>query len=149
MDQRVAQYLDSFVKGLSNAERGLLSRRKQRALEEMRIVLESFAKAASSRHEQESVEQYEAILAMLKGADSRHQPDWDEVASRWLDLIRPIWYERLKQRRNKPLLLKHIRRDLQGEEDRLRPAIFEQFRTFPLRPSPDERISAAIVGVSS
>lgn len=149
MDSRVAQCLDAFVNRLSDAERGLLPRKKQRALEEMRIVVESYAKAASSRREQESVEQYNAIIAMLVGRDSRHQPDWDEVASRWLDVIRPIWYEKLKQRRNKPLQLKDVRQDLLSDEGRLGPAIFEQFRSFPLMPSPDERISACIVGVAA
>lgn len=149
IDERVAQYLDGFVKRLGDAERGLLSRKKQRALDEMKIVVEGYAKAASSRRDQENVDQYNAILAMLTRTDSKRQPDWDEVASRWLDLIRPIWYERLKQPRHKPLLLKDIRRDLLAQEERLRSTIVGQFRTFPLMPSPDERISACIVGVSS
>lgn len=148
MDERVAQHLDTFAKRLSDAERGLLPRRKQRALEEMKIVLERFAKDASARHDQESLDQYNAVLSMLDGKDASRQPDWDEVASRWLDLIRPTWYERLKQPRHKPLLLKDIRKDLLTREEALRSAIFSQFRSFPLMLSPDERISACIIGVA-
>ena len=77
-----------------------------------------------------------------------HQPDWDEVAARWLDLIRPVWYARLKLPRRKPLLLKDIRRDLIAEEATLGPQILEKFGVFPVLSSPEERISACILGVT-
>jgi hypothetical protein len=69
------------------------------------------------------------------------------VAGRWLDLIRPVWYERLRQPRNKPLLLKDIRRDLIAREDSLGPQIIQKFRAFPVLEAPDERITACILGV--
>jgi hypothetical protein len=38
------------------------------------------------------------------------QPDWEELAARWLDLIRPMWYEKLEERgRWKPLFTFSIR----------------------------------------
>jgi len=35
---------------------------------------------------------------------------WAELSARWLDLIRPVWYQKLQERgRRKPLLLRDIR----------------------------------------
>ena len=50
------------------------------------------------------------LLEMLGSNAGGLQSVWDEVASRWLDLIRPVWYERLRAGgRNKSVLLKDIR----------------------------------------
>jgi hypothetical protein len=40
--------------------------------------------------------------------------NWDVIAERWLDLIRPAWYAALSGRRKqaRPLLLKDVRQDL-------------------------------------
>ena len=40
---------------------------------------------------------------MLTDPLPEKQPDWDEVASMWLDVIRPVWFEALSGARNKPL----------------------------------------------
>jgi hypothetical protein len=139
--------LDGFIARLADAERALLPRKKQRALVEMEQVLKHFLEAASDRRDQEAVDHYDAILRMIRPAGGPQQPDWDEVAGRWLDLIRPVWYERLRQPRNKPLLLKDIRRDLIAREDSLGPQIIQKFRAFPVLEAPDERITACILGV--
>lgn len=75
-------------------------------------------------------------------------PDWDEVAARWLDIIRPIWYEELTQPRSKPLLLKDIRKKLILAKDSLQPEIIEHFKSFPVQKQTDKRILACIIGVS-
>jgi hypothetical protein len=149
MDHRAADLLASFISRLSLAERALLPRKKQRALDEMELILRSFIEKASARHDQDAVDHYDALLRCLNSPDPGRQPAWDEVAARWLDLIRPVWYERLKQRRNRPLLLKDIRRDLIAGEQTLGPRIIEEFQTFPVLPAPDERISACILGVAT
>ena len=56
---------------------------------------------------------------------------------------------RLKLPRKKPLLLKDIRRELIAEEATLSPQILKKFHVFPVLSSPDERISACILGVTS
>lgn len=109
----------------------------------MEVVLERFLDDACRRHAQEAVEHYRAILQMLRSPGA-HQPDWDEVAN----LIRPIWYERLIRPRNRPLLLKDIRKSLVGKEATPGSSILEKFRAFPVLPPPDERISACILGVN-
>jgi hypothetical protein len=57
------------------------------------------------------------------------------------------WYEKLRQPRNRPLLLKDIRADLLRDEATFGATLIENFRSFPVLPSADERISACIVGV--
>ncbi|QKT03531.1 helicase [Ectothiorhodospiraceae bacterium 2226] len=149
MDQRAADLLAEFVAQLSQAERALLPRKKQRALEEMERALSKYIDKASARQDQEAVDHYHALLDCLRSPDPHRQPAWDEVAARWLDLIRPIWYERLKQRRNKPLLLADIRAYVLAQEESLGPRIIAQFQSFPVLPSPDERVTACILGVNA
>ena len=141
--------LDMFIKKLMFAERQLLSQRKQRALEEMEKVLDKFILSAGARRDQRTVTVLEGLLGLLRDPDPNHQPNWEEVAARWLDLIRPIWYERLQYTgRKKPLLLKDIRRTLVAAEESLLPKIIAEFsKTFPLQKRPDERIIACIIGV--
>jgi hypothetical protein len=69
----------------------------------------------------------------------------DEIAARWLDLIRPIWYERLK--RPRPLLLKDIRRDVLNAGESFRAQVLQAFESIPILQTPDERIAACIIGV--
>lgn len=143
-----AELLVRFIHWLGDAERSLLPRRKQRALDEMSEVVNHFAHVAAQRQDQAALGHYEAILRALRERGGEVQPDWDDVASRWLDLIRPVWYERLKQKRRRPLLLKDIRDDLKDSEATLGPQIVERFASFPLMPLPEERISACILGTN-
>lgn len=78
------------------------------------------------------------------------QPDWEELAARWLDLIRPMWYEKLQERgRRKPLLLKDIRKDLVSSEGSLLPKIISEFtKVLPAQRPVDERIVACIIGIA-
>jgi hypothetical protein len=134
---------------LGTAERRLISRRKRRALDEMEIVLRGFVHNAGDRGDQPVVDGLLPLVEMLEAASGEAQPDWDEVASRWLDLIRPVWYERLRAGgRNKPLLLRDIRAAVIDAEADLVPRILEAFgRDFPAQRPADERIVASIVGV--
>lgn len=112
------------------------------------IVLERYQAAAVARNDEESLNAYGELTLALTEPPPDIQPDWDEVAARWLDLIRPVWYERLVRGRGGLLLLKDIRRELGRREDSLGDALIETFRRFPLMPPPDERISACIIGVA-
>ena len=147
MTDKAAEFLNRFVGRISEVERLLLPRKKQRALEEMETVLDKFLKQAARNQAQERFEHYQSILDMLRKANPDYQPDWDEVAARWLDIIRPIWYQRLQQPRNRPLLLKDIQADLLKSEEEFGSTLIDKFRSFPVLPGADERISACIVGV--
>lgn len=142
--------LRRFFDGLARAERQLLSRRKQRALEEMELVLENYLKSSSAQKRQQEIDMLTELLTLLRKPGSEIQPDWEEVAARWLDLIRPIWYAKLQESHRKPLLLKDIRRDLMTPEvrEQLLPKMLTEFaRDFPAQKPPDERVVACIIGI--
>jgi len=148
-DERSASLLTEFLIRLDEAERSLLPRRKQRALEEMRIVVEKLAEDAGVTGKQQDVDHLVSIIEMLDRNLPSYQPDWDEVAGRWLDVIRPVWFEMLTQRkRSRPLLLKDIRNELLARGPWLTEQILHRFREFPVLPGPGERVKACIVGVS-
>ncbi len=147
MDARAEQLLEQFLRRLSDSEKLLLSRKKQRALEEMQNVIARYIKDAAARQDQDMLERYQKINDMLVKPNPYYQPDWNEVASRWLDLIRPVWYDKLQQPRSRPLLLADIRPDLYRCEDKMGDKLIAQFRQFPHFPPPDKRIISCIIGV--
>lgn len=147
MTDLAADHLKRFLSRLADAERLLLPAKKQRALEEMQLVVEQLLRTAGARSDQEKVDAFRAIHEMLVRPNPEFHPDWDEVAARWVDLIRPIWYERLKEQRSRPLLLKDIRQDLLKRGDAFANQIIDAFKSFPVLQSSDERVSACIVGI--
>ena len=148
MSTKAEDYLRRFLQILSREERHLLSRKKQKALEEMQLILKSYLKLASDAEDQNKIEAYNVLIDVLEHPDIEAQPNWDEVATRWLDLIRPVWYENLKEGKKRLLLLKDIRKELMKMEEELGGKIIKQFSHFPVLPSPDKRISACILGIS-
>ncbi|HEC18707.1 MAG TPA: helicase, partial [Gammaproteobacteria bacterium] len=148
LDDKAASLLDNFLERLDDAERALLPRKKQRALEEMRHIVGVLAEDAARLRSQDDVDHFAELINMLDKKFPGYQPDWDEVASRWLDIIRPVWFEVLNQpRRQKPLLLKDIRRPLLERRDWLAREVLENFREFPVLAGPEERVKACIIGV--
>lgn len=147
MSVSAAEILNRFLRNLSRTEKSLLPMKKQRALDEMKIFIQHARKNTIGNLNQDDAEHLHAIYEMLTKPNPYRQPDWDEVAAKWLDLIRPIWFERLTEPRIKPLLLKDIRKDLKNKSDIVVNKVLEEFRNFPILPSPDERISACIIGV--
>lgn len=142
--------LGEFLDRLSMVERKLLSRRKRRALDEMDRVMAAYLVAAGERNDQGDIDTLSALLRVLREPISGLQPDWEELAARWLDLIRPVWYEKLQdRRRRKPLLLKDIRKDLIAAEPSLLPKVISEFtKALPAQRPADERIVACIVGIA-
>lgn len=142
--------LGQFLDRLSTVERRLLSRRKRRALDEMDRVLSAYLLVASERKDQDEIDTLSALLRLLREPVSGLQPDWEELAARWLDLIRPVWYEKLQDRtRRKPLLLRDIRKDLIAAEASLLPKVISEFtKAFPAQRPADERIVACIIGIA-
>lgn len=145
--QKAAGKMDQFLEKLARIEIQLLSRKKQKALEEMKQVLGAFVTQSREKKDQQRLDGYLALLNLFENPSPYQQPDWHEVAARWLDIIRPIWYEKLKQKRRKPLLLRDIRGDIIEREGQIGPRVLEEFQSFPLLPSADERIIACILGL--
>ena len=143
MDERSSQLLEHFLARLVDSERSQLHDASNKRSKRWTLC---YLVTSSPAHQTEHTPMT-SIQRMLNARHSNRQPDWDEVATRWLELIQPVWYERLKSRRSKPLLLRDIRKELFTREAELGPACIERFRSFPVIPPPEERIRACIVGV--
>ena len=148
--EQAAEVLKTFLLQLQRTEMLLLPRRKQRALEEMKTVLEDYLEKSVIANEQSRAEFVQQLLRLLE-PDSKEPVDLGSLAERWLDLIRPIWYDCLLQqrRRHGPLRLKDIRQVLINEPLETQPLreAFAGLNLKYLKPL-DERIVAAIVGVA-
>lgn len=149
IDYRSAITLQAFLNKLPDIEKSLLSRKKQRALDEMAHILPKLIEFASKNERQDWLEHLQKIEIMLKSTSNEMQPDWDQVASRWLDVIRPKWFERLQSKRSRPLLLKDIRKDLLIDPEWTIANFVQHFTGFKALSNPEERIKACIIGVGS
>lgn len=148
LNETVQQRLAHLFRQLHQAEREILPRRKRRALEEMQKVLEGYARQAGRTGDREMTRVANALLVILRAPDTERPPDWDALAERWLDLIRPIWYRRLGERkRARPLLLKDIRQDLLGEDPFDARTLELAFSDIPRAASLEARLAACILGV--
>lgn len=148
LDEPAVRVLDRFLDSLQEAERSLLPRKKQRALEEMQVVLDRYRREASEAQLAEQFDVYERLLRLLAGKDPNGSPEWNDVAERWLDLIRPAWYRLLSsRRRDRPLLLKDLRPSLFGEMRLEFEDIREAFSEVKQAPPLAERVAACILGV--
>lgn len=149
MDPDAEHWLDRFLRQLNTVERRLLSRRKQRALDEMDAIIAAFCDRAARDADSERGLFYQSLLNHLRSNDIASPPDWDSIASRWLEICRPVWYEILQSSRRQLLTLHDLRKTLIGREHDLYPTIAERFTSIPLVAPPDKRISACIIGIPS
>ena len=132
-DGTATSLIDQFLKRLHVDERELLPKKKKRELEEMEDIV---AVLISSLADSKRFDEQEALLRLqeiFKPGQDETWPDYDEISSRWLDIIRPTWFRKLQQPRNRPLLLRDIRADLLAEEDHLVAQVIENFETIPKR----------------
>ena len=129
-------------------ERKLLSKRKQRAIVQLVELARRLYALRKKTGDVADSDFLERLLDVLDNPKSELLPDWGEVASRWLDVIRPVWFEKLKERRSRPLLLKDIQRNLESNPEWLMSQIREHFGTIPAPKRIDERVRACIIGVS-
>lgn len=109
-DTHAAEGLDHFLHRLAASQRQLMPRKKQRALEEMMWVLERYRGQARKEGDKVRSDAVETALRLLddpapsmgSGGDlggPAVQPtvDLSSLADHWLGLIRPIWYDHLRQ----------------------------------------------------
>ena len=148
-DEQAADRLDRMLNRLTEVERRLLPRRKQRALEEMEVVLEKYADEALRDQRREEKDRLTQILTIFSKEYRGRGVDWDTVAEKWLDLIRPAWYSRLLARKRlRPLTLSEIRGDLLGEKRLSVGAVVGAFEGIEALPPIEERVVSCIIGVT-
>lgn len=148
LDDKAVGWLQHVLARLKASERALLPRKKRRALEQMEVVIDHYMKQSLHRRDDHSRARWSAVLSACRPADDASRPDLDAVAERWLELVRPIWFARLGERRKRrrPLLLKDIQRDLMDKALAIE-AVERAFSAIPMTPPMDERITACIIGV--
>ncbi len=148
MDEKSSELIERFLNRVLETEAALLPRKKQRALDEMTLVLNYYLKQAKQEGDRSRKEILVAALGLLDiPANEEERPDLDAVAEAWLDLIRDTWYEKLiSRRRFKPLRLKDIRKDLQTKPIPSE-KIYEAFKRIPSARPIHTRVVSAIVGV--
>jgi hypothetical protein len=146
LDNKAATVLKTFLNRLKETEERLLPKKKQRALKQMRHVLKEYKDEAAKKGDSEREWLVMDLLSMTEMNSDKQPVDLSILAERWLDLIRPLWIERLKERkRYKPLRLRDIGKDL--IQNPIETEKFREALNVPKVKPLDERIVAAIVGV--
>lgn len=147
-DDRAAQCLSEMLERLSAAERLLLPRRKQRALEEMQFVLQKYRDHAAQTRQRDAHERLQRVLAVFGSDYTGRGVDWNSLAEKWLDLIRPVWYAKLIGRhRWRPLRLRDIRQDLIGANRLDLDAVLAELEHIEALPPLHERVASCILGL--
>jgi hypothetical protein len=149
-DDRAASRLEDMLARLANAERALLPRKKQRALEEMELVLRRYSETALAEKHLDVYERLRRTLNVFKDEYQGRGVDWDAMAEKWLDLIRPAWYARLLGRRRlRPLRLKDIRSDLLNGKRLDFDTVTRELEQIDALPPLHERVVSCILGMNS
>lgn len=149
LDERAVGLLSQFISHLADTEKLLLPKKKQRALDEMDHVLKSYEKQAHTDKDSIRLGRVQELLNCLDHRSNNSSIDLARLSERWLDVIRPIWYQHLHHRkRSEPLRLKHIRESLKGDRplsnSDLESVLDAVCQVKPLA----DRVVAAIIGVS-
>jgi hypothetical protein len=147
-DDRAATQLKSGVEKFAEAERMLLPRKKQRALNEMEHVLTTYRTLALRAGDIPRRSIIEDILSAAR-TDGRHEAvNLSAIADWWLDAVRPVWIRHLRKSRRQPARLKEIRKELMAEP--LTTDALLEFGQINLATRPlDKRIFVAIIGLTS
>ena len=147
MDDQATRLLDHYLNRLLDSELDLLPKKKRRAIEEMALVVKAYRAESAKQQKQHEVDFYTKLLRVLEREEREYVPDWSAIADRWLDSIRPLWYERLTDRRNRPLLLRDVRADLIGDKRLSFEELLDRFSCLPQAIPADKRVVAVILGV--
>ncbi|WP_205903772.1 hypothetical protein, partial [Pseudomonas viridiflava] len=79
--------LQSFLARLSEIDRQLLPKRKQRALEQMRWAIDLWLRRRQWEMSTEQCDQIKRLHDVISGAVEELSPDWGSIADRWIDLV--------------------------------------------------------------
>ena len=137
--------VQSYLQKLPAIERNLLPRRKQVALTEMELILKKWLHDADDKQ----ADFYQKLVDILsQNAVTQRAVNWSLLADKWLELIRPVWYEKLSSTRGrKAILLSDLQDALIND-----PIPFEKiYEHFVVMPEPtthvSERVAACIIGL--
>lgn len=132
---------------VTEMEKLLLPKRKQRALEQMSWAIALWARDRQWITSVEEADQCKELLDLMQGVRLHECPDWGQLADCWLDLVRPRWAEYLHERGRKAGVMRL--RDLQTSL-KAKPIaasqLFGRVSGIDLRQRWEERIVACIFG---
>ncbi|MDE3735931.1 SNF2-related protein [Pseudomonas resinovorans] len=139
--------LDRLLGCLSQMERSLLPRKKQRALEQMALVVPCWAKQSGWIQSAEQADQISVLMEVLSPMGRSDCPDWGQMADAWLDLVRPTWSRYLDHRGRKAAItrLRDIQKDLLAHPVPAQKLI-DRVSGIAMRQTWEERIVACILG---
>ncbi|MFZ6049579.1 SNF2-related protein [Pseudomonas sp. CR3202] len=145
--RRAMDALEQFLVRLTEMEKLLLPKRKQRALEQMSWALSLWMRDREWITSVDEADQAKALFDLLQGIRLHECPDWGQLADCWLDLVRPYWAELLQRRGRKAGVMRL--RDLQTSL-KTKPItasrLFDRIAGIDLRRRWEERIVACIFG---
>jgi superfamily II DNA or RNA helicase len=116
MTRRASELLEEFVGRLEEREEDLLPNRKQSALDSMRKVLgeSTFPELRRSKY-------YTRLLKIIRRSDDSEYYDLEEVAERWLELLRPVRRELVREEGRSRLVTVERCSERMQEEEEFRP----------------------------
>jgi hypothetical protein len=149
-DSLAASHLTSYLGQLEQTERLLLPRKKQRALNEMQLILERYRKQSQTTMDYQRFEVLTEILKLFTDTPARDMAvDWSMLAEQWLEAIRPSWDEMLSspaRRTRRPFRLRDLRGSL-IHQPLTTETLEGMLQHTPSIQPVSERIVAAIIGV--
>jgi hypothetical protein len=151
IDETVVEWITHFVGVAQSAERALMPRRLQRALEQLTTVTSQWAVQATRARDEHNASMWRSLATI---ASNQHDPtNGDEIdpyalGQRWIDLIRPRLDAGRQRQRRRYQLLSDITSDL-IEHPLAADDVRQALTNLPLRPPLSDRITAAIIGVPS
>lgn len=141
------EQLQRFMTLLSEMEKLLLPKRKQRAIEQLCWAIALWAKDRNWLETPEHADQIKQLLNLIEGTDGKLAPDWGQLADIWLELIRPRWAQYLQSSGRKATVMRL--RDLQPGLKR-KPIeaalLLKKLSGIELRRPWEQRIVACILG---
>lgn len=146
LDEAGTRWLTTVLREAAGAERLLLPRRMQRALDQMRSTCETWAEQCRRAGQEEVATRWTALASAAAGTADQH-PDPYALAESWLALVRPrLDAHRRRHRRARYVLLRDIDGDLAA--DPLDLDLVEQECSGLLEDVPlAERVRACILGL--
>ena len=143
--ERCFRDVKGYLNKLPFIERNLLPRRKQVALSEMECILRKWVAHA----DEEQASFYSKLLDLLgQKIETQRAVNWSLMADHWLELVRPVWYEKLNTARGRRAILLADLRDTLIKEPLPFEKVYERFVVMPDSTTHvSERVAACIVGI--
>jgi len=142
--------LERFLDGMTKQAMDLLPPKKRRLLKEMELLLTYYMESAIKSGRNDDAEFLRTVITAINDHEKNDRPDLSAMAEAWMDLIRPIWFQALRDRRRaRPLRLKDLRTTLKKDNVLTVAKIRESLTGLPLAIPVREQIAACILGVPS